>query len=62
LATSATALLMGTIPGTEPEPVAWTNQYGKSRIFYTSLGHEDDFKNDNFLRLLANAVEWCLAK
>jgi nicotinamidase-related amidase/type 1 glutamine amidotransferase len=62
LASSATPLLIGAIPGAEPEPVAWTNHYGKSRIFYTSLGHEDDFKNENFVRLLANAVEWCLAK
>jgi type 1 glutamine amidotransferase len=54
--------LTGTIPNADPEPIAWTNRYGKSRIFYTSLGHEDDFKNENFVRLLANAVEWCLAR
>jgi type 1 glutamine amidotransferase/nicotinamidase-related amidase len=62
LAKSATALLMGKIATAEPEPVAWTNTYGKSRIFYTSLGHEDEFKDPNFVRLLANAVEWCLAR
>jgi nicotinamidase-related amidase/type 1 glutamine amidotransferase len=62
LAKSATPLLLGTIPNARPEPVAWINHYGKSRIFYTSLGHEDDFKNQNFTRLLANAVEWCLAR
>ena len=38
LAKTATLLLEGTIPGQAPEPIAWTNQYGKSRVFYTSLG------------------------
>ena len=60
LAKTATPLLMGTIAGNAPEPVAWTNRYGKLRIFYTSLGHEDDFKNESFVRLLANAIEWCV--
>jgi type 1 glutamine amidotransferase len=53
-------LLIGTIPGKESEPVAWTNRYGKSRVFYTSLGHTDDFKNENFRRFLINAVFWAL--
>jgi nicotinamidase-related amidase/type 1 glutamine amidotransferase len=61
LAKSATPLLVGKITKSEPEPVAWTNTYGKSRIFYTSLGHEEDFKDPSFVRLLSNAVEWCLA-
>jgi type 1 glutamine amidotransferase len=53
-----TPLLMGTIPGQPAEPVAWTNEYGprRARIFYTSLGHPDDFKNGEFRRLLANAI------
>jgi nicotinamidase-related amidase/type 1 glutamine amidotransferase len=62
LTKTATPLLMGKIAKAEPEPVAWTNTFGKSRIFYTSLGHEDDFKDASFVRLLANAVEWCQAK
>ncbi|MEX2137689.1 MAG: ThuA domain-containing protein [Pirellulales bacterium] len=59
---TATPLLMGSIAKAQLEPAAWINVYGKSRIVYTSLGHEDDFKNDSFVRLLANAVQWCLAK
>ncbi len=62
LARSATPLLIGTATGLPGEPVAWTNHRGKSRVFYTSLGHEDDFKDANFVRMLANAVEWGLAK
>lgn len=41
------------------EPVAWTRIYRGGRIFYTSLGHQKDFKDEpDFLRLLANAVFW----
>ncbi len=62
LTKSATALLIGSIPQEEPEPVAWTNRYGKSRVFYTSLGSVDDFKNPEFHRLLVNAVFWVMDK
>jgi type 1 glutamine amidotransferase len=54
---------LGTIPGEAPEPVAWTSLYGPKQapIFYTSLGHPDDFKNPEFRRLLVNGIEWALA-
>jgi nicotinamidase-related amidase/type 1 glutamine amidotransferase len=59
LASSAKPLLIGTIPDQKPEPIAWTNtnKYG-GRVFYTSLGHVDDFKQDSFTRLLLNALRW----
>jgi type 1 glutamine amidotransferase len=60
LARSATPLLIGTAAGAPSEPVVWTNERGKARVFYTSLGHEEDFKNASFVRMLANAVEWGL--
>jgi type 1 glutamine amidotransferase len=60
LAKTATPLLMGSIPGQDPEPIAWTNTYGKGRVFYTSLGHKDDFTNPEFVRLMGNAVRWAL--
>ena len=62
LAKTTKVLLMGTIPDQEPEPVAWTNTYGKSRVFYTSLGSVDDFNNTEFRRLLINAVFWAMNK
>jgi type 1 glutamine amidotransferase len=40
------------------EPVAWTRLHKGGRVFYTSLGHQGDFRHENFLRLLANAVFW----
>jgi type 1 glutamine amidotransferase/nicotinamidase-related amidase len=58
----ATPLLIGAIPDKPPEPVAWTHFYGpnKARIFYTSLGHPDDFNNGQFRRLLLNGILWAL--
>ncbi len=60
LAKTTTPLLLGAIPNEEPEPMAWTNSYQRSRIFYTSLGHPDDFKNEQFRQLLVNAVFWAM--
>ena len=61
LAESATPLLLGSIPGEEPEPVAWVNApTSKNRVFYTSLGQIDDFSSPDFNRLLRNAIDWAL--
>ncbi len=62
LAATTTPLLIGTIPDRAPEPVAWTNRYGKSRVFFTSLGHPDDFKIAAFRQLLLNATFWAMDK
>jgi putative membrane-bound dehydrogenase-like protein len=50
-------LLTGSIPG-HTEPVAWVRTHNGGKVFYTSLGHPDDFKNENFVRLLVNALFW----
>jgi len=42
----------------ETHPLAWTRTMGKQRIFYTSMGIPEDFKDKNFKRLLRNAVQW----
>jgi nicotinamidase-related amidase/type 1 glutamine amidotransferase len=55
-------LLVGTIPDQAPEPVAWTHRYKDARVFYTSLGHPDDFANPSFHTLLINAVFWAMDK
>jgi nicotinamidase-related amidase len=44
------------------EPVAWTRQYGRSRVFYTSLGHPGDFQSPAFCTLLINALHWAVEK
>lgn len=57
LADDAFVLLTARSPeGTEPS--AWTREYKKARIFYTSLGAPGDFENASFRRLLANALFW----
>ena len=56
---SATALLTGSIADASAEPVAWTNSHsGGGRVFYTSLGHPQDFQSEDFNRLLKNALRW----
>jgi type 1 glutamine amidotransferase len=61
----AKTLLVGTAikpnrPAVE-NPVAWTwtNKYG-GRVFFTTLGHPEDFAVPQMQRLLTNAVQWCL--
>ena len=57
IADDATLLLTGTTDEAT-EPVAWTRMNAGGRVFYTSLGHQDDFRDDRFLRLLTNGVLW----
>jgi putative heme-binding domain-containing protein len=62
LAATVTALMDGHVEGqTEVEPVAWVNTDQDHRVFYTSLGSPDDFKQPFFRQLLKNAVFWALA-
>jgi type 1 glutamine amidotransferase/nicotinamidase-related amidase len=64
LKSDARPILLGSVPDKPAEPVAWTRKYGpkQARVFYTSLGHPEDFDNPNFRRLLLNAVNWALAQ
>lgn len=40
-------------------PVIWKRMYGKSRIFYTSLGHvADDFKVPEVLEIVKRGIMW----
>lgn len=57
LAKDVDILLTGSIPG-HSEPIAWTRSHKGGRVFYTSLGHPKDFEDENYLRMLANAVMW----
>ena len=61
LPNASTPLLLGSVKGFPPEPVAWVHQTpAKGKVFYTSLGHEEDFKKPTFNQLLINAINWCL--
>jgi type 1 glutamine amidotransferase len=51
-------LLTGRIPDQPAEPLAWTREYKKGRVFYTSLGAQDTFEQPGYRRMLANALFW----
>lgn len=61
----ATRLLMGKAidpnKPAEDNPVAWTwrNPHG-ARVFFTTMGHPEDFSVEPFQRLVVNAIHWCL--
>ena len=57
IAADTTVLLTGAIPG-HTEPLAWTRLNHGGKVFYTSLGHPNDFREPVFLRLLVNALFW----
>lgn len=70
---SATPLISGrAVKGTEPggerfsdpHTIAWTHHYegekGKSRVFFTTLGHPYDFKNESMRKLSLNGILWAL--
>ena len=57
LAADVTLLATATSAG-KTEPVAWTRMHNGGRVFYTSLGGPDDFRDENFRRMLTNALFW----
>jgi len=57
LAEDCTVLMTGTIPE-HTEPITWHRTHRGGRVFYTSLGHPEDFKSELFLRMLTQAVWW----
>jgi type 1 glutamine amidotransferase len=60
-ATTVTSLMTGRVAGgAEIEPVAWVNTAGNRRVFYTSLGSPDEFKQPLFRQLLLNGICWAL--
>ena len=54
---STTVLQVGDI-GKANYPATLVNDYNSGRVFYTSLGVPEDFQDENFRRLLTNAVFW----
>jgi type 1 glutamine amidotransferase len=67
LAGDCAPLLMGRAVNPEganagPQPVAWTKTYKGARVFFTTLGHPDDFKAASVRRLLVNGILWALGR
>lgn len=61
LAKDVHLLLTGTIPE-HSEPLAWTRNHKGGRVFYTSLGHQRDFEEPQFIRLVTNAIHWAAGR
>jgi nicotinamidase-related amidase len=64
LAADVTPLLTGTSGNSPAEPVAWVREKaaGRGRVFYTCLGHVEDFQQEAFQKLLKNGIAWATAK
>ena len=44
-------------------PLAWTRAYGRGRVFYTALGHEQAVWADpRYQRMLLNAILWAIRR
>ncbi len=69
---AATILLDGTTTNSDKanrqvefpptQPVAWTRRYQLSRVFFTTLGHPEDFAQESMRRLLVNGIYWALGR
>ncbi|MBT4223529.1 MAG: ThuA domain-containing protein, partial [Opitutae bacterium] len=43
----------------EPQACIWTNEYGKARVFATTIGHHNStMSSKEYLDLIANGVRW----
>lgn len=45
-----------------PQPVAWIKTYKEARVFFTTLGHPEDFRVESVRRLVVNGIYWALGK
>lgn len=57
LAADTIVLQTGDI-GKAKHPVTIVHQYKGGRMFFTSLGVPEDFRDENFRRMLVNAIGW----
>jgi type 1 glutamine amidotransferase len=44
-------------------PLAWTRAFGRGRVFYTALGHEEAvWRDPRYQQMLTNAILWTMRK
>jgi type 1 glutamine amidotransferase len=61
LAAQSELLCEGRLDDGKLEPVAWTTvSPGNGRVFYTSLGHQDDFASPVFRKFLRQGIAWAM--
>ena len=63
IAEDATLLMEGSISD-RTEPLTWIRQRrdGRGKVFYSGLGHPNDFREPAFRQLMVNAIRWALRK
>jgi uncharacterized protein len=44
------------------QPVAWTRSHNGARVFFTTLGHPQDFTEPSMRRLVLNGILWALGR
>ncbi|MCG8585251.1 MAG: ThuA domain-containing protein [Pirellulales bacterium] len=63
LAEVAVLLQNGTIKSRKAtHAVTWVHEYNGARTFYTSLGVPKDFEDEDFMRMVTNAIFWTTKK
>ncbi len=58
LAEDSVLLQTGHIEDNRSDPVTWAHHYNGGRMVYTSLGVPADFEDDDFVRMITNAIFW----
>ena len=43
-----------------PYPATWARMHGKGRVFYTSMGHNEIWKNKTFQQVLMGGIAWAV--
>jgi type 1 glutamine amidotransferase len=44
-------------------PVAWTRMFGKGRVYYNGLGHDDwVWKDERYQKMLLNGIKWAMGQ
>jgi type 1 glutamine amidotransferase len=54
-------------PNVSPQPygwpLAWTRSFGRGRVFYTALGHEEAvWRDPRYQQMLTNAIRWTMRR
>ncbi|MCB0666968.1 MAG: ThuA domain-containing protein [Saprospiraceae bacterium] len=56
-------VLMVREDGSETEPYTWVKEYGRGRVFYTALGHDErTWSKPEFHGLLEQALNWAIGE
>lgn len=56
------SVLLRAVSTLENQPVAWTRERAGQRVFYTSLGLPEDFRQADFVALLDRALFWAAGR